>query len=192
MAITITLDRGGYQEISGLSTDTKPTNCSTGSVFVETDTGSVFLFDSEGGEWIEQFSLQNGGGSGLPAYSSSDIGKVLTVGEGSGSTAEPKWETASGGAPTVVNITNTGPDIYATDMSFEEIDDAYSKGVVYFNYDGINALVTRVIENSSTSYQAKWLVPAHMNGWILFVLEVKVDSSSVTGTMNSFELTPSP
>lgn len=274
MAITITLDRGGYQEISGLSTDTKPTNCSTGSVFVETDTGSVFLFDSEGGEWIEQFSLQNGGGSGLPSYSSSDIGKVLTVGEGdpvqtvivpeqtvtasgenpaaltgadvsgfvvgnegvmtvngtdydvvasaingaivfgsAGSLmigymgddvlfvaiapgtytvsltvsvpkAEPKWE-AAGGAPTVVNITQTEQNAYAADMSYEEIANAYSKGVVYFNYDGVNALVWR----EGYTYMAEWLYPSNRDGWKLVYYFAEVGAEFVRVSTNTFDLT---
>ena len=43
-----------YYEFSGLSTDDKPTqNIATGSVFVEVNTGKVFLFDEESGEWIE-------------------------------------------------------------------------------------------------------------------------------------------
>lgn len=48
-----------YMEIAGLSTDTKPTtNMATGSIFVEVDTGTVFFFDEDGNEWVEQFSFQ--------------------------------------------------------------------------------------------------------------------------------------
>ena len=43
-----------YIEAAGLSTDTKPTaGIITGSSFIEVDTGTVFVFDEEGGEWNE-------------------------------------------------------------------------------------------------------------------------------------------
>lgn len=39
-------------ELYGLSTDEKPVEgIPNGSQFVEMDTGSFFLFDSEGGKW---------------------------------------------------------------------------------------------------------------------------------------------
>lgn len=47
-------------EISGLSTDTKPTTTveglpiQNGSVFIETDTGKRFMFDQENTTWYEQ------------------------------------------------------------------------------------------------------------------------------------------
>lgn len=48
-------------EYDGLSTDTKPTDgVRNGSVFAEMDTGLVYLFDEQNGEWIAQPS----GGSG--------------------------------------------------------------------------------------------------------------------------------
>ena len=47
-----------YYDLAGLSTDTKPTECATGSKFTEVDTGNVYLFDSESGTWIYQFSYQ--------------------------------------------------------------------------------------------------------------------------------------
>ena len=45
-------------EFRGLSTDTKPTELDgetiiNGSVFIEIDTGSVFVFDENGQEWNE-------------------------------------------------------------------------------------------------------------------------------------------
>ena len=48
-----------YVEISGDSTDTKPTaNIVDGSLFVESNTGDVYLFNEESGDWVKQFSLQ--------------------------------------------------------------------------------------------------------------------------------------
>lgn len=43
-------------ELRGLSTDTKPTEIETdlienGSVFIEIDTGNVYIFDGENKEW---------------------------------------------------------------------------------------------------------------------------------------------
>ena len=45
-----------YIEGACLSTDTKPDNCSTGSIMVEVDTGDVYFFD--GTSWVKQFSFQ--------------------------------------------------------------------------------------------------------------------------------------
>ena len=43
-----------YIEAFGLSTDTKPTtNIITGSVFVEVDTGKVYLFNETASAWVE-------------------------------------------------------------------------------------------------------------------------------------------
>lgn len=47
-----------YKEIAGTSSETKPTNVAMGSVFLEVDTGDIFVFNETAGEWVEQFSLQ--------------------------------------------------------------------------------------------------------------------------------------
>ena len=47
-----------YQELAGLSTDSKPTTgLFTGSIFVEVNTGKVFMFNEATSTWVEQFSL---------------------------------------------------------------------------------------------------------------------------------------
>ena len=52
--ITKVLKKGSPTEYYGLSTDTKPTDgVDNGALFVEMDTGKVFLFDTEGVEWLE-------------------------------------------------------------------------------------------------------------------------------------------
>ena len=48
-----------YKEISGDSTDTKPTaGICDGSLFVESDTGVVSFFNEATGDWVPQFSFQ--------------------------------------------------------------------------------------------------------------------------------------
>ena len=43
-----------YIEAAGLSTDSKPTSgIVTGSVFIEVNTGKVYLFDEASGSWQE-------------------------------------------------------------------------------------------------------------------------------------------
>ena len=43
-----------YIEAAGLSTDTKPTDdLITGSLFMEADTGKVYVFDEISGTWNE-------------------------------------------------------------------------------------------------------------------------------------------
>lgn len=48
-----------YFEYAGLSTDTKPTgdDISTGSLFLEVDTGDVFAFDEDSSEWNKVCAL---------------------------------------------------------------------------------------------------------------------------------------
>ena len=45
-------DTKTYQ-YAGLSTDTKPVDCSNGSVLIEEDTVKVFIFDEENHIWRE-------------------------------------------------------------------------------------------------------------------------------------------
>lgn len=55
---------GKYHEFAGKSKDTKPTvGIGTGSIFTEVDTRTVFFFDEEDNEWIDQFAFQSGGGA---------------------------------------------------------------------------------------------------------------------------------
>ena len=51
MIRTITGDN--VRSYVGLSTDTKPTDCWTGSTFLEIDTKKLFVFDEEAGTWGE-------------------------------------------------------------------------------------------------------------------------------------------
>lgn len=40
------------KEMAGLSTDTKPKDCATGSLFTEVNTGDTYIFDASGaGTW---------------------------------------------------------------------------------------------------------------------------------------------
>ena len=49
-----------YVEISGDSTETKPTaGIVDGSLFTESDTGKVFFFNEVSGDWVEQFAFQS-------------------------------------------------------------------------------------------------------------------------------------
>lgn len=64
MRVLVTKDVDGasgdvyYQEIAGLSTDTKPTvNVSTGSKFIAVDTGKKYVYDEDSGDWNEEPSV---------------------------------------------------------------------------------------------------------------------------------------
>ena len=49
-----------YKEISGDSTDTKPTEgICDGSIFSESDTGVVSFFNETLGDWVPQFSFKS-------------------------------------------------------------------------------------------------------------------------------------
>lgn len=48
-----------YVEISGASSETKPTTgICDGSIFCESDTGDVYFFSESSGDWVKQFSFQ--------------------------------------------------------------------------------------------------------------------------------------
>lgn len=48
-----------YLELSGDSTDTKPTaGVLDGSIFSESNTGKVYFFNEKSGGWVEQFCFQ--------------------------------------------------------------------------------------------------------------------------------------
>jgi len=47
------VDIGSTYEFRGLSTDTKPTNVPNGCVFVEMNTGKVFMFNAATHTWVE-------------------------------------------------------------------------------------------------------------------------------------------
>ena len=44
---------GNILEITGLSTDDKPTDVSNGSKFIEMDTGKIYMYDAENEQWRE-------------------------------------------------------------------------------------------------------------------------------------------
>ena len=48
------VDGNDLFELACLSTDTKPTeDIANGSILIEMDTGSIFMYDEAGAEWIE-------------------------------------------------------------------------------------------------------------------------------------------
>lgn len=49
------------QKFNGLSTDTKPTGCNSGSIFNEIDTGLQYIYNANDESWTE---ISNGGGGG--------------------------------------------------------------------------------------------------------------------------------
>lgn len=44
----------GAETFYGLSTDSKPTTCGNGSVFIEVDTQNGFFFDASAGKWYPE------------------------------------------------------------------------------------------------------------------------------------------
>lgn len=48
-----------YYEIAGDSSETKPTaSVADGSIFTETDTGDVYMFNAKTSSWVKMFGLQ--------------------------------------------------------------------------------------------------------------------------------------
>lgn len=51
--ITVYAKKDKVLELRGLSTDTKPTDVGNGSIYIEIDTGSIYMFDENGKQWKE-------------------------------------------------------------------------------------------------------------------------------------------
>lgn len=49
----VTPQNNSTEVFFGLSTDTKPTDVTNGSLFVEMDTARLFLFDEDTNSWLE-------------------------------------------------------------------------------------------------------------------------------------------
>lgn len=58
------------QKFHGLSSDTKPTNCRNGSIFIEIDTALLYIFDERNKSWVVVPDSSGGGGSGTDNYNS--------------------------------------------------------------------------------------------------------------------------
>ena len=117
-----------YVELSMDSTDTKPDAAGliNGSIINETDTGKVYMLDEDSGEWVEQFNLQDmGGGSSLPAVTSSDNGDVLTVVEG----AWAKAAAPSGSFVIPLTMTYNNGWVYTnSEITIQDVIDAVDAG----------------------------------------------------------------
>lgn len=110
--------------LAGSSDASKPTSTlANGSVFIETDTGKVYIFDEDDG-WTEMQAGGGGGGGGssLPSVTSADNGKVLAVENGA-------WAASEQGKKFIVTLTPTSPDFSGTmDKTVAEINSAYEAG----------------------------------------------------------------
>lgn len=139
--------------LAGSSDASKPTSqLANGSVFIETDTGKVFIFDEDNG-WTEMQAGGGGGGGGsLPAVTSSDNGKVLGVVDG-------EWAASEQGKKFIVTLTPTSPDFSGTmDKTVAEINAAYEAGqqivfrVILASNEYIDVNVTAVMTNADYDY----------------------------------------
>ena len=68
-----------YNDVRCLSTDEKPTeSIKNGSILVEIDTGTRYMFDAENEQWHE---LPSGGGGGtdITGLSNADMNDILGV-----------------------------------------------------------------------------------------------------------------
>ena len=107
------------QELAGPSSEDKPTvGLANGSLHMESDTGTLSVFDEDDG-WNP---APGGGGSSLPAVTSDDNGKVLGVVNGA-------WAASEQGKKFIVTLTPTALDYSGTmDKTVAEINAAYEAG----------------------------------------------------------------
>lgn len=69
-----------YPTVDGIckSADTKPTDVANGSIMYEMDTGSMFMFNEEDGEWEEVSGSGGGGGGGGGDFSTAKVTFLVT------------------------------------------------------------------------------------------------------------------
>lgn len=125
-------------ELAGPSSETKPTTgLANGSLFLETDTGKIFIFDEDDG-WSEvETGGGGGGGSGLPDTPGTD-GTYALMNTVAGGTGAVSWV-----KPLVVSIANG-----AMSSTFGEISDAFLSGrPVIVSTSGDCVKIMRVYES---------------------------------------------
>lgn len=125
-------------ELAGPSSESKPTTgIANGSLFRETDTGKIFIFDEDDG-WSETGS-GGGGGSGLPDTPGTDGTYSLqnTVESGTGTLS---WAPGGGGGALVVNLTIDNSKNATADKTAAEIWAAAQSGAVLFTGSTANWL----------------------------------------------------
>lgn len=87
--------KSSTQKFYGLSTDTKPTDCTNGSVFIELDTTKSYIFDEGSTDWTE---IQKQSGGGILSISSLSVSQEVCE-LGSSESITVSW-TLSGTATT--------------------------------------------------------------------------------------------
>ena len=69
-----------FNDVRCLSTDEKPTDdIKNGSVLIEIDTGTRYIFYADGQEWHELPSGGGGGGTDITGLSNADMNDILGV-----------------------------------------------------------------------------------------------------------------
>ena len=170
-------------ELAGPSSESKPTTgIANGSLFRETDTGKIFIFDEDDG-WSETGS-GGGGGSGLPDTPGTDGTYSLqnTVESGTGTLS---WASGGGGGALVVNLTiDTGTKTATADKTAAEIWAAAQSGGVLFTgsnaYSGQDGTFVRPIMEAIHNEFGY----VFMFGGAFDALDAATGSDYPTGTLN--------
>lgn len=144
-------------ELAGPSSETKPTTgFANGSLFLETDTGKIFIFDEDDG-WSEvETGGGGGGGSGLPDTPSTDGTYALqnTVESGTGTLS---WASGGGGGVLLVTLTyNENDGTSVCDKTAIEIWNGALNGVVMFKRIDSHTVLFALqgaLKNNSDMYQ---------------------------------------
>lgn len=130
---TASFEGNQYVELAGTSQEAKPTgDFLSGSVFVEVDTGKVFLYDRGSSEWNEIAGSGGGGGGGTNVVANPTLAGTeddltgLQVGD-----TKYKVGGSSGGGVFFVHAEdNEAGTVSVLDKTWQEIKDASETSVV--------------------------------------------------------------
>ena len=113
-----------YNEVRCLSTDDKPTDVRNGSICIEIDTGTKYVFDKGGGTWHKLPANGGGGGGGIDlGITGAEAGQVATVATVDANGVPTSWTASSVRRTLTVTcqtqdgVTVTGQTVYVREGS---------------------------------------------------------------------------
>ena len=151
-----------------LSTDSKPTTgIANGSMCLEIDTGKLYAYNEDDGEWVEQPGAGGGGGSGNGTGIASLILNTRSFSNGTHVTGS------------LVYVWDDDGDWVNTDT------DAYANGELYFDGNAINLVKWLPLLPDATGIKVAWVVPDMIIEEVVITLSGDIATTPVNCIVSS-------